>query len=107
MSYPEVPVIVDWCITARVKGDGQPQRFQAMGLAEQATVDMIAWLKARDRLGDKPRIELVAELTSEQLPGWEHEVTSKAVGMAAEEAVEYSVDWLRQVAAMENWGGSR
>ena len=105
-EYP-TNVVVDWCITAKVKGKGKPQRHMTEGSAEGATAAMVAWLQQLDNLGDKPRVMISAELTSDQLPGWEHEVSSCIEGMPAEAAIEYSVDWLETNAEMENWGGSR
>ena len=104
-DYPE-NVAVDWCIDATIMRPGRPLRHNVMGTAEAATADVIDWLETLDgNLGDKPRVKVVATLTSEQLPGWEHEVTSSCVGMPASEAIEYSVDWLAKVAVMQNWGG--
>lgn len=101
--YPDV--IVDWCITAKVKGKGKPQRHQEMGDAHTAPLRAAEWLQGLTDLGDAPHIYIEAELTSEQLPGWVHTVSSSVYGMPAEEAVEYAVDWLDTVRGMENWGG--
>ena len=101
--YPGV--VVDWCITAKVKGKGKPQRHQEMGDAHTATDAMSAWLEQFENESGDLRIEVEAELTSEQLPGWVHEICSKIGGMPAEEAVEYSANWLFTSAGMANWGG--
>lgn len=106
--YPGV--IVDWCITAKVKGKGKPQRHQVMGDAQTATSQMAAWLEGLalsngESDGDAPHVYVEADLTSEQLPKWVHTVTSSISGMPAEEAIEYTVDWLDTVRDMDNWGG--
>lgn len=101
-------VVVDWCIEAKVKGKGRPLRHETMGSAADATAQMASWLESlinTGKVGGTPRVMLEAELTSEQLPGWRHEVSSCIEGMPADAAIEYSVEWLVTVAEMDNWGG--
>lgn len=108
MSGYTDPVVVDWCIAAKIKRiKGKPQKHMTEGSAEGATSAMIAWLQQRDGLGDQPSVMVTAELTSDQLPGWMHEVESCIEGMPADEAIEYTIDWLVTVKEMENWGGGR
>lgn len=100
--YPGV--IVMWCIEARVKSRGKPHRHETMGDAQTATDAMAAWLEQFADEPGSPRIDIKTELTSEQLPGWVHKTGSEVAGMPAEEAVEYSVNWLKNEAKMKNWG---
>lgn len=106
MSYGE-PIVVDWSIKARVKGHGKPFTHVSIGSAAVATEAMIAWLESvRGQVeGDAPVIDVQATLTSQQRPGWKHIVASMTDNLPVGPAFAYTIDWLRKIAKVSNWGG--
>jgi hypothetical protein len=109
MSYKPGTIEIQWSIHAMTRGiGGITAAHHTTGSAREATDAMIEWLQGRDIVESVPPvIELWAQLTSEQALEGSHRMTGLVQGLPAERCVAYSVDWLRLVARVENWGGSR
>ena len=106
MSYAPPAVQINWSIHAMTRGIGSvTATHHTTGTAREATEGMVEWLQSRDIVESvAPVVELWAQLTSEQALKGSHRMTGLVQGLPAERCVAYSVDWLRLVARVENWG---
>jgi hypothetical protein len=109
MSYKPGTIEIQWSIHAMTRGiGGITAAHHTTGSAREATDAMIEWLQSRDIVESVPPVvEVWAQLTSEQALEGSHRMTGLVQGLPAERCVAYSVDWLRLVARVENWGGGR
>ena len=109
LTYRPNTIEITWSIHCLTRGvGGITAAHHAAGTAREATDAMIDWLQSRDIVESvAPVVELWAQLTSEQALEGSHRMTGLVQGLPAERCVAYSVDWLRLVARVENWGGSR
>jgi len=109
MSYKPGTIEIQWSIHAMTRGiGGITATHHTNGSAREATDAMIEWLQSRDIVESVPPVvEVWAQLTSEQALEGSHRMTGLVQGLPADRCVAYSVDWLRLVARVENWGGSR
>ena len=109
MSYKPGTIEIQWSIHAMTRGiGGITATHHTTGSAREATDAMIEWLQSRDIVESVPPVvEVWAQLTSEQALEGSHRMTGLVQGLPADRCVAYSVDWLRLVARVENWGGSR
>lgn len=103
-DYPD-EIVVDWCITARVKGKGKPLTHATMGGGVEATNAMIAWLDGLTVNGDRLTIDITADLTSEQVPGGSEVFTFAVSGLPVAASLQYAKEWLEATGPLEGWGG--
>ena len=103
-EYPD-KIVVDWCVTARVKGKGKPRVHTTMGGGVEACDAMSAWLGGLNLSGDKLTISITADLTSEQVPGGSEVFTFHNSRLPPAAQIQYAQEWLAAVGPLEGWGG--
>ena len=108
MSYHEGnpnEIAVDWCVTARVKGKGEPMVNTTMGDGITSTDAMVTWLDGLAVDGDKVSIAIECDLTSDQVPGGSENFRFACSGLPVEASLQYAVEWLRANGPLMGWGG--
>ena len=102
-EYPD-EIVVDWCVTARVRGKGKPMVHTTMGGSVEATGLMAEWLDGIEIDGDKVQIKITAELTSEQAPDGLEKKTYLVKGLSVASSIAYAKRWLNANGALPGWG---
>lgn len=102
-DYPN-EIVVDWCVTARVKGKGKPLTNMAAGSGVEACDAMAQWLESIAVLGDRVAIEIMADLSSEQVPDGSERFAFTVSGLPVEASLQYAREWLAAVGPLEGWG---
>ena len=97
-------IVVDWCVTARVKGKGKPLVHTTMGDGLTSTDAMVTWLDGLV-VGDKVSIAIECDLTSDQVPGGSENFRFACSGLPGEASLRYAVEWLRANGPLMGWGG--
>lgn len=110
MTYGTPSIEIQWSIHATCRGiGGITATNHTIGSARDATKAMIDWLESRDTTtvieGVSPSIRVWAVLSSDQVLPGSHEMQSVVQGLPADRLVAYSVDFLRQISKVDNWGG--
>jgi hypothetical protein len=103
-DYPPSEIAVDWCVMARVKGKGKPFTNTTMGGGVEACNAMIDWLGGLAVEGERITVDIVASLTSEEVPGGFEKFSFEAGGLG-EAAILYAQQWLAANGPLEGWGG--